>query len=253
MTCKILFTAGAKGGSGKTTAARFLISYLQDHEAYPLLLDLDDENRSLSRFYPEAFRVDIHQEFAHDVLIEKATSGHHPLIVADLKAGTGHEVLQWFLEVPFEQLKKEAVEFLCLGSITSAPDSVQSFLNWATALENRVNYLVFKNLKDGDQLYDYERTRQAIEFQERTRPRHVVIPKLSARYQTELEIRCLTISEVLNGENGISARGNPLGPVLSSLMGRARLRNYQQGIYDQLDAVQEVLLPTMLSPTGTSV
>jgi hypothetical protein len=253
MACKVLFTAGAKGGSGKTTAARLIVSYLQDHGIPPLILDLDDENRSLSRFYPEAFRVDIHQEFAHDVLIEKATSGHYPLIVADLKAGTGHEVLQWFLEVPFEQLKKDCVEFLCIGSITSAPDSVQSFLNWATALENRVSYLVFKNLKDGDQLYDYERTQQAIQFQDRTRPSHVVIPKLSPRYQTELEIRSLTISEVLNGENGISARGNPLGPVLSSLMGRARLRNYQQVIYDQLDAVQEVLLPTMLSRTELSV
>lgn len=245
MSSKVIFTAGAKGGSGKTTAARFILSYLHDHDLSPLILDLDDENQSLSRFYPEAIRVDIHQEFAHDILIEKARCGEHPLIVADLKAGTGHEVLEWFLEVPFEALQSERVEFLCIGSITSAPDSVQSFLNWAVALGSRVGYLVFKNLKDGEQLYDYERSRQAMEFQERLRPRHVVIPRLSPTYQTELEIRQLTIREVLKSQNGTSSRGRPLGLVLGSFMARARLGSYQRKIYQQLDEVQEMLLPTL--------
>jgi len=30
MSCTLIFTAGAKGGSGKTTAARFRITYLQE-------------------------------------------------------------------------------------------------------------------------------------------------------------------------------------------------------------------------------
>ena len=52
----ILFTAGAKGGTGKSTAARFLITYMRKHGADPLLVDLDDENRTLSRFFPEALQ-----------------------------------------------------------------------------------------------------------------------------------------------------------------------------------------------------
>ena len=36
MSCTLFFTAGAKGGSGKTTAAKFLITYLREHgEASP--------------------------------------------------------------------------------------------------------------------------------------------------------------------------------------------------------------------------
>ncbi len=58
----IIFTAGAKGGTGKSTAARFLITYLRQHGADPLLLDLDDENRTLSRFFPEALQVEIKKE-----------------------------------------------------------------------------------------------------------------------------------------------------------------------------------------------
>ena len=55
----IIFTAGAKGGTGKSTAMRFLITYLREHEMNPLLLDLDDESRTLSRFFPEAMQVEI--------------------------------------------------------------------------------------------------------------------------------------------------------------------------------------------------
>ncbi len=248
MSCILIFTAGAKGGSGKTTVARFLITYLREHGADPMLLDLDDENHTLTRFFPEALQIDLRHEFAHDVLIEKALSGDHQIIVADLKAGTGHEVLQWFLDLPFEELQARGVQFVCVGSVTSAPDSVQSFLNWTASLENHVRYLVFRNLKDGDNLYDYDQTRQAAEFRRLYAPVHVTLPKLSALYQTELEIRKLTIHEVLDSTNGTSSRGNSLGPILSPLLARARLRSYQRAIYEQLDQAAQLILPDRIQP-----
>src|SRR5216117_276381 len=84
----IIFTAGAKGGTGKSTAARFLITYVRHHGADPLLLDLDDENRTLSRFFPEALQVEIKKKSSHDVLVERALKGDS-LIIADLKAAPG--------------------------------------------------------------------------------------------------------------------------------------------------------------------
>jgi hypothetical protein len=98
MSCTLIFTAGAKGRSSKTMAGRFLITYLQEKGTSPLILDLDDENHTLSRFFPEAVQVGIQPEFAHDVLRNTG------IIVADLKAGTGYEVLRWFLELPFSDL-----------------------------------------------------------------------------------------------------------------------------------------------------
>jgi hypothetical protein len=121
MSCTLIFTAGAKGGSGKTTAARFLITYLRDRGRRPLILDLDDENHTLSRFFPEAVQIGIQREFAHDILIEKAIFPEHDIILADLKAGTGHEVLRWFLELPFGELTEGGVEFVCVGSVKRAP------------------------------------------------------------------------------------------------------------------------------------
>jgi hypothetical protein len=169
--------------------------------------------------------------------------------VADLKAGTGHEVLKWFLELPFDELKEHGVRLVCLGSVTSAPDSVQSFLNWAAALAHHVDYVVFRNLKDGDYLYDYNQTCQALEFRETYQPSHVTLPKLSPLYQTELEIRKLTISEVLNLTNevvngsNVATREDRIGPLLCPLLARARLRSYQRGIYEQLDHIVRWLFP----------
>jgi hypothetical protein len=236
----IIFTAGAKGGTGKSTAARFLITYLRGHGADPLLLDLDDENRTLSRFFPEAIQIEIKKKSSHDVLIEKSLNGTS-LIVADLKAGTGREVLDWWLDVPFEELNSLDLSFVCVASVTSSPDSVQSFLNWVAALRDHVTYVVFRNLKDGDFLSDYDGSNEALSFRRKFCPHHVLLPRLDDEYVTELERLNLTIAEVLDSANGMSARGKDIGPLLGRLMVRARLRRFQQAVYDQLDPVRELL------------
>jgi hypothetical protein len=232
----ILFTAGAKGGTGKSTAARFLITYLRERGSDPLLLDLDDENRTLSRFFPEALQIEIKKKSSHDVLVERALDGN-PLILADLKAGTGRETLDWWLDVPFEELSPLQVHFVCVASITSSPDSVQSFFNWVAALQDHVTYIVFKNLKDGDYLPDYDSSNEALAFREKLRPHHVVLPRLDEEYVTELERLDLTIADVL------SPRGKNIGPLLAQLMVRARLRRFQQNVYEQLDPIFEALKP----------
>ena len=252
MSSKILFTAGAKGGTGKSTAARLLITYLRQYDVDPLLLDLDDESSTLSRFFPEAQRIAIRKKSSHDVLVEQAIIGE-PLILADLKAGTGREVLDWWLDLPFEELQSMDVSFVCLGSITSSPDSVQSFLTWVAALQNRVRYVVFKNLKDGEYLPDYEHTSEAADFRKLFQPHHVVIPRLDEEYQTDLERLNLTIAEVLDSSGGISARGHDLGPLLSRLLVRARLRNYQRGIYEQFDPIRALLLPEQQVPRQEAI
>ncbi len=232
----ILFTAGAKGGTGKSTAARFLITYLREHGLDPLLLDMDDENRTLSRFFPEAIQVEIKKKSSHDVLVERALNGDS-LILADLKAGTGREVLDWWLDIPFDELSDRQVRFICVASITSSPDSVQSFFNWVSALRDRVTYIIFKNLKDGEYLPDYDDSDESLEFREKFTPFHVTLPRLDEEYVTELERLDLTIADVL------SPRSQEISMLLGQLMVRARLRRFQQNIYDQLDPIINALKP----------
>ena len=234
----IIFTAGAKGGTGKSTAARFVITYLREHGLNPMLMDMDNESKTLSRFFPEARQIEIMKSSSHDVLLENIVSGND-LIVADLKAGTGRDILNWWLDVPFSELPN--VRFICLAAITSSPDSVQSFLNWVGALQNRVSYVVFKNQKDGEMFYDYEGSTQAINFQRIFRPYHVLIPHIDPEYVVELERQNLTVDEILDPTDGKSSKGRDIGPILSKLMVRSRLRRLQREIYQQLDAIPELL------------
>ena len=48
-------------------------------------------------------------------------------------------MLNWFSDVPFDELYALGVRFVCIGSITSSPDSAQSFLNWAGELRDQVS------------------------------------------------------------------------------------------------------------------
>jgi hypothetical protein len=234
----IIFTAGAKGGTGKSTAVRFLITYLRENGFSPMLFDMDDESKTLSRFFPESRKVKIVESFSHDVLVDNILAGEK-LIVADLKGGTGIDTLDWWLNLPFEELTD--IRFICVGAITSSPDSVQSFMNWVAGLKNRVSYVVFKNQKDGDDFPDYDLTQEAISFKAKYKPVQVLIPRLHAKYLTDLERLNLNIDEVLEANGSNTINGKEISPELTRLLVRARLRTFQREIYDQLTPVIELL------------
>ena len=241
----IIFSSGAKGGTGKSLAVRFLTTYLRENNHKPVLMDMDDENRTLSRFFPEAQRIEIKKSSSNDVLVEKVMAGTK-LIIADLKAGTGKDTLKWWLDVPFDELPN--VNFICLASITSSPDSVQSFLNWANELQGKVSYVVIKNQKDGNIFPDYEKSNQSGDFREKYMPIEITIPRLDDEYMTELERLNLTISEVLEANGGTltvptapGKKSKPIGEILCRLMVRARLRRFQNDIYRQFDPILKLL------------
>lgn len=245
MACKIIFTAGAKGGTGKSTFLRFPITWLQDAGIDPYLIDADEESRTLSRFFPNAVRVEPRRTKSYDIIMNLAETGEHPLIIVDLKAGVGNDMLNWIADVPFDELAEIGVTMLCIGVITSSPDSISSLLRWVDFLGKQVCYLVVKNLKDSDaagldpesvSFPDYLLTKAAIEFRKRYRPAEIIMPALDPEYQCELEKYNLTIRDVL-------ARRPGLPELLTPLMVRSKLRNYQAYLYAQFDAIKELLLP----------
>ena len=238
----IIFTAGAKGGTGKSTILRFLITYLRENDLDPYLLDMDDESRTMRRYFPEAEWVETAKVSSNDILIQKVVAEGRKLIVADLKAGTGRDTLLWWKDVPFEDLSAEYnVKFICILSITSHPDSVHSAMNWATELKNKVSYVVCKNHKDGDVFSDYDHSNQAVIFRTERNPIHVLIPELDAEYMAPLERKNLTVAEALKASGAPSINDKEIEPILTEYMVRARLRSFQRNIYKQLEPVLELL------------
>jgi len=238
----IIFTAGAKGGTGKSTILRFLITYLRENGLNPTLLDMDDESRTLGRYFPEAERVEMKKTASNDILIQKVVTEGEKLIVADLKAGTGRDTLLWWKDVPFEELSAvHDVKFICILSITSHPDSVHSAMNWAFELGDKVSYIVCKNYKDGDMFSDYDQSSQAVTFRGERNPIHIQMPVLDAEYMAPLERKNLTIAEVLKAGGAPEINGKELEPILTEYMVRARLRTFQRNIFAQFNPVLELL------------
>lgn len=245
MKCKIILTAGAKGGTGKSTILRFFITWLLENGIAPLLIDADDENGTLKRFFPEAMVLEPRRRKAYDIIMNLAEAGQHPLIVVDLKAGVGFDMLNWVSDIPFDELKELGVSIVLVGVVTSSPDSVSSLLRWVDFLGKRVKYLVVRNLKDSDawekapesvELPEYDKTKQALEFRKLYRPATIVLPAMDPEYQSELERLNLTVRDVL-----AKHPNTPLS--LNSLIVRSKLRNFQGRIYQAFEELKELLLP----------
>lgn len=222
-----------------------MVTWLRENGIDPYLIDADDENGTLKRFFPQAAVIEPRRRKAYDVIVNLAESGQHPLMLLDLKAGVGFDMLNWFADVPFEGLKEIDVSMVCIGVLTSSPDSVSSFLRWVNFLGKQVKYLVVKNLKDSDAweqkpedvlLSEYDKTKQALEFRKLCKPAEMVLPGLDPEYQSELERLNLTIRDVVGRHPNTPA-------VLDSLIVRAKLRNYQTRLYDAFTSHKDLLLP----------
>ena len=245
MKSLLIITAGAKGGTGKSTFLRYLVTWLQESGIEPHLVDADDESRTLHRFFSQATILEPVRRKAYDAIMNLLESGRHPLTLADLKAGVGFDMLNWFSDVPFDELKELGISILCIGVVTSSPDSVSSFLRWVNFLGKRVKYVVVKNLKDSDAweqkpedvlLPEYDRTKQALEFRKLYKPLEIVMPALDPEYQGELERLNLTIRDVL-------AKHPNTPPSLNSLIVRSKLRNYQARLYKAFEDNKALFLP----------
>ena len=99
--------------------------------------------------------------------------------------------------------------------------------------------------KDGEVFPDYDISEEALAFREKHDPHEILMPRIDEEYMTELERLNLTISEVLEA-NGAAFTvadasrkkpNKPIGDILCRIMVRARLRRFQNGIYDQFEPI----------------
>jgi hypothetical protein len=242
----IIFTAGAKGGTGKTTALGLFINFLREHDYKPMLLDMDDESKTLSRFFPEAQQLKITaNDYSHDILLDKIIEDGESLVIADLKGGTGEDTIKWWSALRFDELETEHnIKFICLASINTSPDSAQSFFTWANGLQNRVAYIVCKNRKDGDICPDYERSIEGIRFHKNTEKLYEIEIEHLIKFMPELERFDVTIAEVLSADKltGMTTTGKKIDDLtLLKYTVRARLRTFQENIYKQFEPILEFL------------
>lgn len=223
---KIHTILGTKGGVGKSTIATHLADWLKDRGYKILCYDLDDENATFNRFVPEARKLDTHDTEQTDELVFDAEKyvGDYDAMVLDLRAGAGNEMLNWFADVPFAELKEQGIDFVGWGCITSDPDSSDSVTNWLEVLASEIDsVIIVKNLKDGlfeDQQFRGEKARIIVE---------PVDHKLMARMN---EKNC-SLTKVLSLPKGNKG--------LTDTMMRTRVLRLRENLFAQFDTLKAIL------------
>src|SRR5205823_7327769 len=100
--------------------------------------------------------------------------------------GSGQDTHQWF-DAMFDQLDGLGLEFLAVGSVTANPASVETVFRWADNLKKRVNYLIVRNLKDGENLAAFDKSDEGNKFREVFAPGIITLEARLPELQNSLE------------------------------------------------------------------
>jgi hypothetical protein len=131
----------------------------------------------------------------------------------------------------------DTLAFTAIGVVTSDPASVESLLNWATQLQNRVSYLVVLNQQEDIQVdFTYwEKSAEAAAFRAAFTPPIIRMEARLPDLQHALRNHGFTLGKVAARE----VSGTELSK--SSLVVRAQA--YRRQLFAEFSRVKEVLLP----------
>jgi len=230
----VIFTMGGKGGVGKTAFMVNVTEYFEFHNIPKTLVDCDMENKrkgSLSHYFPEAIKINIRNPEGLDIFINATEKVDSPVVLADLGAGAGFDLIRWFKEM-FPAAKKCGVNFLAVGSITSNPGSLETVFSWANELQDNVEYLIVKNYFHGEP-ERWIQGKAAKTFRRAFRPLEIEIDARLPKWQTELENHGLTLTTAMESEV----------PLFRQLAGKCRIEYWRNQIFKELDRCKKILLP----------
>jgi len=237
---RIVFTQGGKGGVAKTEATLSLVSWYQQQGIQPYLLDFDVENvtkSGLQNFHPETLKFDVHERGALDEFLVICDRDDMEVVLADQGAGAGKETHRWFNRV-YEDVKDLEVAFTSIGVTTNDAGAVQSVLNWAEELQDRVDYLVVLNeMRERDSAFDYWFGEPTVEQFTRTfRPHIMRMDSRIEEFQSELRNQVATLHQVIAREANCD--------FLRKTKNVLRAKRYQRHLFAGFDEAAAILLPS---------
>ncbi len=226
----LIFIAGTKGGVGKSFTSIMLAGAAMDLGLSLTVYDTDNENRTLGVLMPEqsTFLDETREQYPLDGVINGCFSDTlSDVTIVDMKAGTSRSTQGWFLSVPWEDLQNADIDVYVVGCVTSDPDSVRTFVPWLTYFRDinlTVNFLIVKNLMDGDNLFTYYSLLEPAMEKFKVNYKIFVFPAIEQEYINTLNTNNLTIRKHLNGKP----------EVLTTVMQKSRLRRHYFALTDQL-------------------
>lgn len=235
---RVIFSMGGKGGVGKTSVMTGLAEWFEENRIPVTLLDLDTENKvkgSLTHFFGGRVpKINIHTPAGLDAFID-ILAEDAPAIVADMGAGAGQITHDWFHKM-YPDVSEAGVVFTAIGVVTSDPASVESVLNWAAALEDRVAYIIVENSLSEQADFTYWRENgPAEEFRKRLQPAILRMDNRLADLENAARNHGVTLGRV--------AGRTTHAPELQKASLVMRAQSYRRRIFAEFDRVKELLLP----------
>lgn len=234
----IVFTIGGKGGVGKSWLSSLLIDWYRSLKMPFRAIDLDNENNTLSRFFPEAEFIEVSSQRDLDGMLEKIVDSEISLTVIDMRAASTDRIEPWWRQVDFDVLRDEhGIHFSAIGVVDSSADSVANIGFWAKeVLGNRkdITFLIAQNKVRGDEL-NYPKSRAREEYLKTLDLAEITLPKLDDWVHQKLELADLRVGSALEVSDPASE--------LTKFMTRSRLRKYQQVVFAEFEKVKTRLLP----------
>ncbi len=236
LSSRVVFTQGGKGGVGKTAFTSLLCEWYAAQGAPFTMLDLDTENKtrgSLSHYFPQARKVNIHTPNGLDTFVDVLDQGA-PLVIADMGAGAGAVAHRWF-DSMFTSVQELGVAFTAIGLVTPDPASVESVLSWANALKRRVDYLIVKNaITDPADFSYWQNDPAAKAFRQATGAREIEMEYRLPKVENPARQHGLTLNRVAERKTDV--------PELQQTTVVIRAQAYRRHFFTALDGAKEILL-----------
>jgi hypothetical protein len=234
----VIFTIGGKGGVGKSWIMGLLIDWYKTLGIQFHVVDLDNENNTLSRFYPEAEFIEVSSEKDLDGMIEKIIESETQVTLIDMRAASTDRIEPWLRKFElFDSIREEhGVWFTAIGVVDSSADSVSNIGYWAQDIlksHKNIRYVIAQNKVRGEEL-TYPGSKEAKEYRETLDLIEIEIPKLEEWLHQKLEVDDLRIGSALAVTDSTSP--------LTKFMTKARLKKYQQAVFAELEKAKDRLI-----------
>ncbi|MDF5727682.1 MAG: chromosome partitioning protein ParA [Rhizonema sp. PD38] len=155
---RLVIVTGDKGGVGKSTFARGLLQLYINKDLVCLAYEADQRNPQLERHYVDKYRpliryVDIFRKGQADqLLIDIDKEKQFPLFLLDLPAQSGGFFENFVNELTFfEMLKDTNCRVTMVSVISRVLDSINVLEKLYELCEDKVDYVVVKNLFHGEE------------------------------------------------------------------------------------------------------
>jgi hypothetical protein len=221
-----------KGGIGKSFVATLLYDYLVERQVRVKAFDLDHANSTFQRYVQEAEFIDTDLDSdklgALDALPEALLQ--HDVVLADNRAAGGSKLRQYLDDSRLVDLQEELGFALVVVVVAvDDKDAVSQIADLVDLYEDRVSWLVVRNLRDG--------AAPAVFMESKTRQR------LAAHGAIEVDVPCLT--EVTKNRLQLAnlTVGNGRNALQLQLLDRSRCVRFHERMAGEFGKAGKLLLP----------